>query len=91
MLTLTPQQGTSVTLDASETYDPDDDNLSFNWWVQADIGSGDIEISGGDTSIATVNVPDGSVGNSYHVICEVKDDGAHSLADYRRIIIEPMN
>ena len=91
VLTITPQQGTEVTLDASATTDPDGDNLTFNWWVQSDIGAGDIGISGGDTSVATVDVPTGSAGNAYHVICEVTDDGEHGLSDYRRIVFEPTN
>ena len=87
----TPRQGTTLTLDASETYDPDGNNLTFNWWVQDDIGSGDISIGNSSSSIATINVPSGSAGRTYHVICEVKDNGTHNLSSYRRILIKPTN
>ena len=91
VLTRTPQQGTQVTLDASKTTDPDGDNLKFSWWVQTDAGSysAEVDISGSDSGVATVNVPSRSAGRSFHVICEVMDDGTHNLSDYRRIVFKP--
>ncbi len=91
VLTKTPRQGTAVTLDASKTFDPDGDKLKFNWWIQSGAGtySGNVDISTGSSNIAVVNVPPDSAGTSFHVICEVTDDGTHNLSDYRRIIFEP--
>ena len=91
VLEINPVQGTTITLDASETYDPDGNNLTFTWWVQSDIGSGNISILNNNTSIATINVPSGSAGNTYHVICEVEDNGTHNLSSYRRILVKPTN
>jgi hypothetical protein len=70
--------GTSVTFDASATFDPDGDKLTFKWWTQF----GNLEISGGSTPIATVKVPSGSA----HLILEVTDNGVHNLSAYRRIV-----
>jgi hypothetical protein len=89
---LNPEQGTSVTLDASETKDPDGDSLAFKWWILPEAGTydKDITISGSDTNRATIHVPLDSAGKSFHVICEVIDDGIHNLSAYRRIIFEPI-
>ncbi len=86
-----PTQGTPVTLDASETKDPDGDKLTFSWWVFTEAGNytQDVTISGNDSNRATVEVPSDSAGKSFHVICEVTDSGTPSLASYRRIIFEP--
>jgi hypothetical protein len=91
ILSRKPRKGTAVTLDASNSHDPDGDSLSFKWWVLSAAGTYDnaINISGRDTRIAAINVPLDSAGKSFHVICEVTDHGTHQLSGYRRIIFEP--
>lgn len=90
-ITLFPKAGTSVTIDASGTSDPDDDNLTYSWWILSAAGTyqQDVVLSGRDTDQVTVDVPSNSAGKSFHVILEVTDDGIHNLTGYRRIIIEP--
>ncbi|WP_442511899.1 DUF1593 domain-containing protein [Novipirellula sp. SH528] len=91
ILTKKPQQGTTVKLDASKSFDPDSDKLKFKWWVLSAAGTCDstINIENGDSSVASINVPSESAVKSFHVICEVTDDGVPSLTSYRRIIFEP--
>lgn len=86
ILKKTPLQGSSVTLDASNSHDPDGDILTFNWWVLPEAGTytGNVRIANDDASRATVQVPSDSAGKSFHVICEVTDDGTHALSEYRR-------
>ena len=89
--TLQPRQGSSVTLDASESYDPDCDDLTFSWWIISGPGTytQDVKISNSNSSRASVEVPEDSAGKTFQVICEVTDDGMHNLTSYRRIIFQP--
>jgi hypothetical protein len=86
-----PRAGTSITLDASKSHDPDGDKLTFKWWVLPEAGTckDEVVISGADSRRVTIQVPPGAAGTSIHVICEVTDDGTHNLTGYRRIILEP--
>jgi hypothetical protein len=92
IITLAPKQGMTVTLDASKSHDPDGDNLKFNWWIISGAGTytQDIKISNSNSNRTTVDVPKDSAGKTFHVICEVTDDGKHNLTSYRRIIFEPV-
>lgn len=91
ILTQKPKQGTTVTLDASKSYDPDGDKLIFKWWVQPEAGNylNDLTITKGNASIVTIDVPSGSAEKTFHVICEITDNGVPNLSSYRRIIFEP--
>ena len=81
--------GSVVCLDASKTYDPDGDKLSFRWWQQPEIGSSTLDIAIGESAAkANVRIPVDAAGQKLHLVCEVHDDGAFTLVGYRRIIIE---
>lgn len=86
-----PKQGSTVTLDTSNSTDPDGDKLKFSWWILPEAGTyqGPINIAGQESGAANVDVPFGSAGKTFHVICEVVDNGEHNLTSYRRIIFQP--
>ena len=91
ILTMKPLQGTSVTLDASGSYDPDANTLAFKWWLMPKAGTYTqaVSITNVNSNRAIINVPANSAGKTFHVICEVTDNGAPALYGYRRIIFEP--
>jgi hypothetical protein len=91
IITNTPLAGTTVTLEASKSYDPDGDKLTFKWWVLTEAGNypTEVPIARGDSNRATIRVPQDAAGKSINVICEVTDDGVHNLTSYRRIILQP--
>lgn len=78
----------TIRMDASKSFDPDGDGLSFFWWQQPEIGTTKVTIDQTDQSIATVRIPADTKGDTIHLICEVHDDGPFHLVVYRRIIID---
>ena len=79
--------GTTLHLNASKSKDPDGDALTFHWWQQPEIGKGTLGLSGDETPTLSVSIPSDATGHTYHLICEVHDEGPFHLVSYRRIIV----
>lgn len=81
--------GQTVKLDASKSYDPDGDELSFFWHQQKGIGKTEVGMYEFINNLSTVNVtiPDTFHDDEIHIICEVHDNSKYTLPAYRRIII----
>lgn len=81
--------GKTVRLDASKTYDPDNNQLTYKWWYMPEAGNynGKIEIKNADKTVSEISIPADAKGTTIHIICEVTDDGEHNLKGYRRIIL----
>ena len=80
--------GTVVRADASNSYDPDGDNLRFEWWFQVFPDDGPLpEISDEYAEKVSFKIPDDASGRQLHLVCEVHDDGNFNLVAYRRVII----
>lgn len=81
--------GETVDFNASETYDPDGDELFYRWWIMPESGTYHdyVEITDSTLPYAQIAVPSDASGKTIHVICEVCDDGKPMLTSYRRIIL----
>ena len=81
--------GSSVTLDAEGTRDPDKDTLTYSWSFYKEPSSytGSIPIEGQLSTAAKVAVPDDARGKTIHILLEVHDSGTPNLYAYRRVIL----
>lgn len=87
------KQGKSIVLDASKTFDPENDQLTFKWWIMPEAGTykGKVTIQNDNSDKITIDIPSDSAGKTIHIICEVTDNGEPTLTSYRRIIITSKN
>ncbi|REG90426.1 hypothetical protein C8N25_107166 [Algoriphagus antarcticus] len=84
------EAGRCFTADASSTFDPDTDSLSFEWFYYREAGTynGEIQILDADSPKAHETIPDDAVGTEIHVILKVKDSGSPNLYSYRKVVID---
>ena len=85
----TVEAGEVLQLDASSSYDPDGNNLHYNWYVYEEPGTykGVVEIESDKQGMCVLHIPEDATGKDFHLILELNDDGVPSLTGYRRFVI----
>ncbi|MDE6786751.1 MAG: DUF1593 domain-containing protein, partial [Muribaculaceae bacterium] len=86
---LSAKPGETITLSASGTYDPDNDELEYLWFVYDEPSDyeGKIVMEGIDTPYCKFIVPERVGEAGIHIILEVSDTSSPKLTSYRRIIL----
>ncbi|MBC6998045.1 nucleoside hydrolase-like domain-containing protein [Cytophaga sp. FL35] len=85
----TVKSGTTFSLDAFNSYDPDGDNLSFLWFHYPEVGSYHKTIEMGAENVHEVQVkaPKVSKKETAHFIVKVMDKGNPPITRYQRVIV----
>lgn len=84
------KSGEGFGLDASDSYYPDDDNLSFLWFHYPEAGTSEIpfEIVGAENAHRLyMNAPRVEKEERFHIILKVTEKGSPALSRYRRVIV----
>ena len=86
-LVIHAKAGEAIQLDASKSKDLDGNDIRFQWWQQAEIGTAKLTIDDTEKPVIDVRIPADAAGQTLHLICEVCDNGPFSLKSYQRILI----
>lgn len=83
------EPGNTVTLNASQSFDPDSDELSFSWfrYDEADNYNGTLLIEDPNQDKIKLKIPSDLHDKEIHIILKASDNGKPPLCAYRRIIL----
>ena len=86
---ITANPGSTVTLSAADSRDPDGDVVTHHWMIYKEAGTfgGNASLSRDRGEQTTLAIPSSKRRATIHVILTVEDDGSPSLVAYRRAIV----
>ncbi|MFP2957817.1 nucleoside hydrolase-like domain-containing protein [Myxococcus sp. 1LA] len=86
---LTATSGSTVSLSAIGSTDPDGDTLSYQWFQygEADTFTGTVTLTGSTARDASFVAPTVSAPATVHIILAVRDNGTPRLTSYRRVVV----
>jgi hypothetical protein len=88
VLTRRARAGSTITLNAAASRDPDGGELAYRWWIYSEAGTYFTKpaMRAADSAEVTITFPPNAIGD-LHVILEVTDAGKPPLTTYRRVVI----
>jgi hypothetical protein len=83
------KSGSSLLFDASESKDPDGNQLDYKWFVYNEPSTykSSITLEDSSASKCKILIPSDASGKTIHLILEITDKGFPALTVYRRIVI----
>lgn len=82
--------GEDLPFNASASTDPDDDELSFGWWIYHEAGTynKDVALRNDSGASTELTIPKDAAGGEIHLILTVEDQSKIvPMVDYRRVVI----
>ena len=79
-----------LTLDASASFDPDGNDLIYNWSDYKEPGNykGGVRIENSGAAKCQIHIPADAKGKSIHIILELTDKASPALTVYRRVVLK---